>query len=158
MARNDRLIQEHVHDPYFVRGRHHDPSVCPKCNLVFHDGVFDWTEGAVPNARKMVCPACKRIDDNYEGGHVVLEGAFLAGHKEDVVNTVKKAEAQEKRQRPLERIMELVVADNRIEVRTTYEHVARRIGQAVHKAFKGDLKMHYPEGEKFVRVHWRRDH
>src|SRR5208283_4577587 len=120
-----------------------DPSVCAKCNLVFHDGVFDWTDGALPNARRMVCPACKRIDDNYEGGHVVLEGAFLAGHKEDVVNTIKKAGEQEKRQRPLERIMDLVVAKDRIEVRTTYEHVARKIGQAVHKAYKGDLKMQY---------------
>jgi len=157
MVRNDRLIQEHVHDPYFVRGKYHDPSVCAKCNLVFHDGIFDWPDGAPPNARKMVCPACKRIDDNYEGGHVVLEGTFLADHKEDLVNTVKKAEEHEKRQRPLERIMDIVVGDDRIEVRTTYEPVARRIGQAVHKAYKGDLKMHYLEDEKFVRVHWRRD-
>src|SRR5208337_3792918 len=67
MVRNDRLIQEHVHDPYFVKGKYHDPSVCAKCNLVFHDGIFDWPDGALPNARRMVCPACKRIDDNYEG-------------------------------------------------------------------------------------------
>jgi hypothetical protein len=157
MTRNDRLIQENNHDPYFLKEKHHDPGVCTKCNLVFHDGIFEWLEKAPQKAQKMTCPACRRIDDAYEGGHVVLEGAFLTGHKDDVVNTIKKAEESEKRQRPLERIMDLAIGDDRIEVKTTYEHMARRIGQAVRNAYKGDLKLQYGDGEKFVRVHWKRD-
>lgn len=157
MARYDRRIQEYTHDPYFVKGKYQDPSVCTKCGLVFHDGIFEWLDTMPVNAQKMTCPACRRIDDAYEGGHVVLEGAFLTGHRNDVINTIKKAEEAEKRQRPLERIMGLTVADDRIEVRTTYEHVARRIGQAVNSAYKGDLKLQYLDGEKFVRVHWKRD-
>jgi hypothetical protein len=105
----------------------------------------------------MVCPACRRISDNYEGGHVVLEGTFVTNHRDEVVNAVKKAEQLEKRQRPLERIMNIVVGGDRIEVKTTYEHMARRIGQAVHKAYRGELKLQYLEAEKFVRVHWKRD-
>ncbi len=157
MARNDRLIQENNHDPYSFKGKWHDPSVCVKCSLVFHDGIFEWLERAPQKAQKMTCPACRRIDDAYEGGHVILEGAFLSGHRSDVVNTIKRAEESEKRQRPLERIMELAIRDDRIEVKTTYEHIARRIGQAVHNAYKGDLKLQYLDGEKFVRVHWKRD-
>lgn len=73
------------------------------------------------------------------------------------MNTIKKAGESEKRLRPLERIMDLSIGDDRIEVKTTYEHIARRIGQAVHSAYKGDLKLQYADGEKFVRVHWKRD-
>jgi hypothetical protein len=157
MARYDRLIQEYNHDPYFVKGKYQDPSICRKCSLVFHDGIFEWLDAMPAKAQKMTCPACRRIDDAYEGGHVVLEGAFLMGHRNDVINTIKRAEEAEKRQRPLERIMGLSIADDRIEVRTTYEHVARRIGQAVNSAYKGDLKLQYLDGEKFVRVYWKRD-
>ena len=157
MVRNNRLIQEYVHDPYYLKGKYDDPSVCSKCNLVFHNGIFDWPDATPVHAHKMICPACRRMADKYEGGQVVLEGTFIAAHKNEVVNTVKKAEEHEKRHRPLERIMDMVVADDRIEVKTTYEHMARRIGQAVHKAYKGALKLQYGEGEKFVRVHWRRD-
>ena len=157
MARYDRLIQEYTHDPYFLKGKYQDPSICVKCSLVFHDGIFEWLERLPQNAQKMTCPACRRIGDSYEGGHVVLEGTFLSGHKDDVVNTIKNAEESEKRQRPLERIMELAIGDDRIEVKTTYEHMARRIGQAVHNAYKGDLTLQYLDAEKFVRVHWKRD-
>ena len=157
MTRKDRLIQEYTHDPYLLKGKHHDPSVCTKCGLVFHDGIFEWLNATPPKAQKMTCPACRRIGDAYEGGHVVLEGTFISGHKSDVVNTIKRAEESEKRQRPLERIMELAIGFNRIDVKTTYEHMARRIGQAIHNAFKGDLKLQYLDAEKFVRVHWKRD-
>ncbi len=57
----------------------------------------------------------------------------------------------------LERIMSTKVDDDRIEVSTTYEHLARRIGEAVNSAYKGEITLQYAEGEKLVRVHWRRD-
>ncbi len=157
MARHDRLIQEYIHDPYFVKEKYQDPSVCVKCNVVFHDGMFEWSGVTPPGAQKMICPACRRIDDDYEGGHVVLEGAFLAGHKSDVENIIRNAEQAEKRSRPLERIISILDKGDRIEIKTTYEHLARRIGEAVHKAYKGELKLQYLESEKFVRVYWKRD-
>ncbi len=157
MSRNDRLIQEYIHDPYFVKEKYHDPSVCTKCKVVFNDGIFEWHDTTPENAQTMVCPACRRIDDHYAGGHVVLEGAFLADHKDDVLNIIRNAAEVEKARRPLERIMDTTVADDRIEVSTTYEHIARRIGEAVHNAYKGELKLQYLEGEKFIRVHWKRD-
>lgn len=157
MARRDRLIQEYIHDPYFVKEKYQDPSVCSKCNVVFHDGLFEWLGATPPDAQKMICPACRRIDDDYAGGHVVLEGAFLAEHKNDVENIIRNTERSEKRLRPLERIIAVFDKGDRIEVRTTYEHLARRIGEAVHKAYKGELKLQYLESEKFVRVYWKRD-
>jgi hypothetical protein len=157
MTRHDKLIQERIHDPYFVKEKYHDPAVCTKCGVAFREGIFGWPEKTPENALKMVCPACKRVDDGYAGGEVLLEGAFLAKHRDEVVNIIRNAEQSEKAQRPLERIMDVVIGENRIAVKTTYEHMARRIGEAVNRAFKGELRLAYSEDDKFIRVNWTRN-
>ena len=41
-------------------------------------------------------------------------------------------------------------------VTTTDPHLARRIGEALHHAYKGELDYHYNKEEKLLRVVWRR--
>jgi hypothetical protein len=157
MTRHDRLIQEKTHDPYFMKEKSPGPSVCTKCSVALRDGVFEWRDPGPEDAREMVCPACKRIDDDYAGGQVVLEGAFLKAHEIEAMNIIKNTERSERSRRPLERVISVTAGKGEIEVKTTYEHLARRIGEAIHRSFKGDLKLLYSEDEKFIRVHWKRD-
>ncbi|MCX5895555.1 MAG: BCAM0308 family protein [Proteobacteria bacterium] len=157
MTKMNKLIQEYNHDPYFLKEKCHDPSVCERCGVVFHDGRFEWLEKVPAKAKKISCPACKRIEDNYEGGFLCLEGEFLSKHKDDILNIIKNTEKLECKYRPLERIIEISDKAGKIEIKTTYEHIARRIGEAIHKACKGELNIKYPEGEKYVRVHWCRN-
>ncbi|WP_457636339.1 BCAM0308 family protein [Persephonella sp.] len=154
--RKDRLIQEYIHDPYFTKEKYPDPSICERCGVVFHEGVFQWIEPPPKNAEKMICPACRRIEDRYEGGIVVLEGDFLKSHKEEIINLIRNVEQNEIAYRPLERIINMEDEGDKITITTTYEHLARRIGEAVHRAYKGDLNFKYPEGTKYIRVHWKR--
>ena len=86
-----------------------------------------------------------------------LEGEFLVKHKNEILSIIKNTENNERKSRPLERIIEMVVKADKIEIKTTYEHMARRIGEAVHKACKGDLSIQYPQGEKYVRIFWSRN-
>jgi hypothetical protein len=81
MVRKDRLIQEYIHDPYFREEKYHDPSLCKKCGVVFHKGIFEWLRPAPDHAATIICPACRRIEHRYEGGVVYLEGDFLFEHK-----------------------------------------------------------------------------
>lgn len=155
--RKDRLIKEYIHDPYFTKEKYNDPSVCEKCGVVFHDGIFQWMKEVPSGATKMVCPACRRIEDKYEGGIVYLEGEFLQNHKDEILNLIKNVEEDETAYRPLERIIEIKEEDGKLVITTTYEHLARRIGEAVHKAYKGELNIQYPEGWKYIRVSWKRD-
>ncbi|MDM7273999.1 BCAM0308 family protein [Sulfurihydrogenibium azorense] len=157
MKRMDKLIQEYIHDPYFTKEKYHDPSVCERCGVVFHNGIFEWMKEVPKNAEKIVCPACRRIEDNYEGGIVYLEGQFLEKHKDEILHRIKNVEEEEMEYRPLERIIDIKEENGKLVIRTTYEHLARRIGEAVHKAYKGELKLNYPEGKKYVRVYWHRD-
>src|SRR3974390_1977676 len=74
MARLDRLLREEIHDPYFVKQRYRDPSVCERCNVLFRNGAFEWVKIIPRDAAKMICPACRRIEDKFEGGVVTLGG------------------------------------------------------------------------------------
>jgi NMD protein affecting ribosome stability and mRNA decay len=157
MERKNKLIQEYIHDPYFPKKKYSDPSVCERCGLVFNNGIFEWLDRLPKKAEKIICPACRKIADKYEGGVVNLEGKFLAQHRDEIVNIIKNTESVEMKQRPLERIIEVITEVDRIEIKTTYEHLARRIGEAIHKAYKGYLTLQYPESEKYVRVRWSRE-
>jgi NMD3 family. len=158
MKRMDKLIQEYIHDPYFTKEKYHDPSVCERCGVVFHNGIFEWINSPPANAKKFICPACRRIEDKYEGGVVYLKiTPYLQKHKEEIFNQIKNVEEEEMKYRPLERIISIEEQDDEIVIKTTYEHLARRIGEAIHRAHKGDLKLNYPEGKKYVRVYWQRE-
>ena len=59
--------------------------------------------------------------------------------------------------RPLHRIMAIKDKGEEIEITTTDIHLPRRIGQALHNAYKGDFDFHYDEEGYFVRVNWTRE-
>lgn len=144
------------HDPYFVKRKYKEPAVCQSCGVTFHGGVFAWADSAPAEAEKMTCPACLRIADKFEGGVVTLSGVFLGAHKDEIMNLVRHTEELEKQQRPLERIMLIGEDNGTITVKTTYEHLARRIGDAIFSAYDGDLKFSYSDSEKYIRVSWSR--
>ncbi len=158
MVRRDRLVQEYHHDPYFLREKYHEPSICKVCGVVFQDGIFEWMPRPSSEAKPITCPACLRIQEDYEGGMVHLEGQFLQTHWNEIRNLIENTEAREWRQRPLERILEWrIEEDGSVIIRTTYEHLARSIAEAIHRAYKGELNLQYPGEEKYVRAHWHRD-
>jgi hypothetical protein len=157
MPRGNKLIQEYHHDPYFLKEKHCDPCVCRQCGVVLHGGIFEWLDKVPAKAVKITCPACKRIENKYEGGMLYLEGKFLSKHKKEILSIINNTEKNESNCRPLERIIEITDKKNKLEITTTYEHIARRIGEAIHKACKGELNIKYPDGEKYVRIYWSRD-
>jgi hypothetical protein len=40
MAKGNKLIQDDIHDPYFVKERYPDPSVCEKCGVLFRNKTW----------------------------------------------------------------------------------------------------------------------
>jgi len=103
------------------------------------------------------CPACRRAADRYPAGYVELAGAFLRAHQEEILNLIHNLEEQEKQARPLERILTMEVQDGRCHVTTTGVHLARRIGEALARAYQGELDFAYADGDRVIRVHWHRD-
>lgn len=153
--RKDRIIQEHVHDTYKLRGKLSEPTACSQCGAVFQGGRWIWAQ-APSGATMTVCPACNRINDKYPAGIVTLSGEFLDAHRDEIINLARNEEEKEKALHPLHRIMRVDREKGNIVISTTDDHLPRRIGEAVRSAYEGDLDFHYAEDEKFIRVSWTR--
>jgi hypothetical protein len=156
-SRRDRLIQEREHDPYRARGKLEEPNSCPDCRAVFRAGRWQWraidSEAFAPGRP---CPACQRIRDGYPAGYVTLRGEFLAEHRGEILALARNLEKRERAEHPLKRIMETREEGETVVITTTDLHLARSIGDAVHRACQGDLDYAYEKGETLLRVTWTR--
>lgn len=143
-------------DPYYQAARPPEPSQCPMCHAVFTGGRWQW--GDAPDAvHEEVCPACRRVEDRFPAGYVTIKGAFMKEHRDEIIALIKAKEKREKAERPLQRIMAIEDKRDVLEVTTTDSHIARGIAEALHDAYKGDLKVRYSRDENLVRAVWTRN-
>ena len=143
-------------DTYGLRGKLPDSTACPSCGAVYRSGR--WTWGPPPaQAHRTLCPACRRSEDGYPAGLVVVEGEFVKAHREEISALARHVEEREKREHPLKRIMRVEEpAAGRLEIATTDARLARGIGEALHHAYQGDLDYQTRDAETLFRVSWRR--
>ena len=153
--RHDRLLQETQHDTYKSKGKLHEPTVCPDCGAVFHAGRWQWLERPA-DAHEELCPACHRQHDEFPAGYIHLTGDFLNEHEVEILNLVRHQETREKAEHPLKRIMNIERVPEGYHITTTDIHLARRIGEAIHHAYQGDLEFHYNPQQFLLRVNWQR--
>jgi hypothetical protein len=154
-GRKDRLLKQKRHDTYLNLSKLSEPTVCQRCKLVFSGGRWTWKE-VRQSAHKTLCPACKRIADNYPAGKIKLSGDFYQEHKVEILNLIQNIENQEKSVRPLERIMSNQTFTHETIIKTTGIHIARRIGEALARAYKGDFEFNYADGSDYIEVNWQR--
>ena len=146
----EQLFAERRHDTYKLERKPPEPARCPDCGAVFRAGRWQWGEAAA-DAAELVCSACHRIRDRFPAGYLYLEGSFVSTHREEILSVMRKHE-----QRAMERIMEIADDEAGLRVTTTDIHLARDIGEALHRAYRGELEFHYNEAENLLRVHWLR--
>jgi NMD protein affecting ribosome stability and mRNA decay len=155
-GRGDRLIRDHVHDPYKATKKLPEPTVCPGCKAVHVGGHWQWKESWPIDAHQELCHACRRTRDGYPAGIVTLRGAFAIARRQELVQLARQHEACEKAVHPMHRIMKVEESPEAIVISTTDLHLPRRIGDAMHHAYKGDLDTHYDHDGSLLRVNWSR--
>jgi hypothetical protein len=152
-----RRIHEEPHDVYGLRGKLPEPTRCPTCSAVYRQGRWTWAPAPFA-AHETVCPACRRIRDEYPAGLVTLEGDFVASHRGEIENLVRNLEQREQSEHALKRIFAILEREgDSLCIPTTDARLARGIGRALHSAYQGELDEPEPQVEGLVRVHWRRD-
>ena len=155
ITRHDGIFQEKVHDAYKAKSKLPEPTVCPQCNAVYHQGRWQWL--ATPaNAHQEVCPACHRIHDHFPAGFLTLEGAFFLAHRDEIMHLVHNEEKHQRAEHPLKRIMEVEEKADSTLITTTYIHLARGMGESIHHSYQGELEFHYNPEENLLRVNWSR--
>ncbi|HYL23154.1 MAG TPA: BCAM0308 family protein [Burkholderiales bacterium] len=155
LLRQEQLLQELVHDSYKSKRKRREPTRCPDCGAVYREGRWSWAE-APEKAHAARCPACQRVHDGFPAGYVTLSGQFFAKHREEVLGVVRRCERAERAEHPLERIMAIKPDADATLVTTTDTHLARRIGDALRDAYKGELEYRYNKEENLLRVAWSR--
>ena len=148
-------------DHYLPKEGPHDMAVCKRCSAVYCNKRWSMSEAPYKKRKEnkktmfVLCPACQKIRDGYAEGFVTLKGDYLKEHKQDILNLIKNEEERAMGYNPLERIIDIKDRGNMIEITTTHEKLAQRIGKKVHKACQGDLEIKWTE-DRVTRVVWER--
>ena len=92
-------------------------------------------EGAI----EPLCATCRPINDKFPAGVVTLKGDFVREHKEEMIHLARHEEEAEKKEHPLNRIISIEEDAHGVVINTTDIHLPRRIGEAVKRAFHGEI-------------------
>lgn len=148
-------------DPYLPKEGPHDMAACKRCHAVYHNKRWTMDEALYKkrgNHKKtllVLCPACQKIRDKYAEGFVTLKGDYLKEHRQEILNLIKNEEERAMGLNPLERISGIKDNGRQVNITTTHEKLAQRIGRKIHSAFKGNLEMKLTE-DRITRVVWER--
>ncbi|MEQ9563627.1 MAG: BCAM0308 family protein [Woeseiaceae bacterium] len=153
---NPRL-EEKVHDPYREREKYAEPTCCSGCGAVYRKGRWQWLEDIPDDAQRVRCPACRRIDDRYPAGEIIVSGTYAENHADEILRLIRNTEKAESGEHPLHRIIDIRHDENITTITTTDVHLPSRIGRALKGACQGELKTHYDKDGSFVRVTWQRE-
>ncbi len=151
-------------DPYIPRKAVSSVGICPKCHAIYRDKRWHLDEkeyrtlarrGDGTAVRR--CPACRKISDGFPSGVVNLKGDYLRVHRDDILKIVRNEEKRARGFNPLQRIMYVNEGDAWMEVGTTDEKLAQRIGRELRKACRGTVAYKWSEDSKLLRVDWARE-
>lgn len=164
-GRKDKMLDVKIHDPYMKKDAYTDPTICPTCGLVYHDKMWHNNKEFVEEIKKKHnydqkdCPACRKIKDDYPLGVLILQGSIINNTQKvtEIKNLIRHETEKEANSNPLARIFKVEEFPDRIEIKTTTEGLAKRLGNAIQKAFQGDLELVFSENDKFLRVIWKKD-
>jgi NMD protein affecting ribosome stability and mRNA decay len=151
----ERFLEGFEKDAYKSARKPQGPARCTDCGAVFQRGRWAWKGAAGPTTAAL-CPACRRIRERLPAGLVRLSGPFLREHRDEVLRRVRRCEQLERREHPLQRIIAIEPQGEALLVSTTDLHLARRIGDALHDAYKGELRLRYGKADTLLRVSWSR--
>jgi len=146
-------------NPYHEDRKYPEPTICPKCHLVYRNGR--WQDGELDpkesSPHSSHCPSCRREIDRLPAGLLFLQGEYLSKHREEILNIAKNQATAAASHRPLQRIMWIEQDGGTVEIATSNSHLASRIGKAIESACKGELIAKHGDAAQLIRLYWERN-
>ena len=148
-------------DPYIPKKGMGKAITCKECGAVYRNKRWSLNgppaESRAGADRRIICPACRKIRDKYPNGIIMLTGPFLELHKDEILRLARNEERRALRINPLARIFAIKDHGRSLEIQTTSERFAQRIGREIQRAFKGRTTYHWAREDKQIRVYWHRE-
>jgi NMD protein affecting ribosome stability and mRNA decay len=110
------------------------PAICRKCQAIYADKRWHFDTVRAPKlaastrTRKLVCPACQKIRDDYPEGIVTLKWSGLQDHETEIRGLIANVEPRAVSVNPLDRVMKIVRRKKELEVQTPNDRLAQRPG------------------------------
>ncbi len=151
MLRREQVLQGLPNDSYKPDHKLPGPTACPRCGASYNGGRWTWKTPPA-GAHEELCPACRRIHEDFPAGYVTVTGEFFLQHRDELLHLVKHCEENERREHPLQRIMAIKPSGDGLMVTTTDTHLARNIAEKLHAAYKGEIEFSYSEADNVLRA------
>ncbi|MCP9450314.1 MAG: BCAM0308 family protein [Nitrospira sp.] len=148
-------------DPYALLKAPKGTVICRSCHAIYANKRWYldriragelWTSRST---RTVLCPACQKIRDDYPEGIVTLKWSALREHEAEIRNLIANVEERALSVNPLERVMKIIRAGHDLEVQTTSDRLAQRLGREMVKAYKGQVTTHWAHQDVLARVTWQ---
>lgn len=165
--------KEHVDDPYASTQPQTGFAICPECQSVYHRKRWSLPrpteESIIPKSARsakksgkpvmmpelFLCPACQKIRDGYAEGFVYIQWENWLIHKAEIMGLIHNEEKRASHVNPLQRIMAIHTRSGGVDIETTTERMAQRIGRDLVRAFKGKVQYNWSHKDKLARVVWK---
>jgi hypothetical protein len=137
------------------------PAICDRCHAYLETDHWRYGErryrelSVVTGVTTTRCPGCLRIERRLYEGEVRVIHDGHGTSMDEIRRLIHHEEARERITNPSARIAVEEERDGELYILTTTQFLARRIGQELHKAFRGALTSTNLPYERFTRVKWR---
>lgn len=152
-------LKPHLEDPYLTRKSYKEPTLCPRCGLVYKHRRWQRIADFDPNlaVERHKCPACRKEEDHYVMGIVYITGNFFKDRRNEIINMLKNEENKEVVHNPLDRIMGIYEDGDGVRVETTSENLAVHFGRMLYHSYGGKVEYKFSDDQKLARVFWERE-
>lgn len=150
-------------DPYMQAQGLPEPAICSGCKAVYRHKRWSMDAEAYrqlaadAGVNRQLCPACRKIEDGYVEGYVILRGAYLWAHEEEIRNILRNEESKAMDKNPLERIIRMEREGDDLLIETTEEKLAEHLGRVLNRSHQGELKVVWADDPSVCRVTWQRE-
>jgi NMD protein affecting ribosome stability and mRNA decay len=137
------------------------PAVCRKCKAIYANKRWYLDSRKPPKlaeasiTQKLLCPACQKMKDDYPEGIVTLKWSDLREREGEIRGLIANVEARAASVNPLDRVMKIARRKKDLEVQTTNDRLAQRLGRALMRAYKGKAEYKWAHRDMMVRVTWK---
>lgn len=100
------------------------------------------------------CPACLQVGEGRAYGRVILRGAWLKEHEDEVRHRIANVEARARHTQPERRVIEIARGKDGLEVMSTSQKLAHRLVREIEKAFGGRSAYRWSDTDGSLTATW----